>query len=51
MDPDWGSNKNDRKSYTGFIFKSSESAISWDSRKQKTVVLSNTEAEYMAMII
>lgn len=49
VDADWGSNKRDRKSYSGYIFKLSGAAISWKSCKQKTVALSSTEAEYMAL--
>lgn len=48
-DSDWGSNKLDRKSYTGFVFKLAGGAISWKSFKQKSTALSTTEAEYMAM--
>lgn len=48
-DADWASNKKDRRSYTGFVFKLSGAAISWESSKQKTVALSSTEAEYMAL--
>lgn len=49
VDSDWGSDKRDRRSYTGYVFKLSGSAISWRSTKQKTVALSSTEAEYMAL--
>lgn len=49
VDADWGGNELDRKSFTGFIFKLGNSLISWESRKQKTVALSSTEAEYMAL--
>lgn len=49
VDADWASNCVDRKSYTGFCFKLSNSAISWESKKQATVALSSTEAEYMAI--
>lgn len=49
VDADWGSDKADRKSYTGYIFKLSGGPISWKSSKQKTVALSSTEAEYMAL--
>lgn len=49
VDADWGSDKTDRKSYTGFVFKLSGGAVSWKSCKQKTVALSSTEAEYMAL--
>ena len=48
-DADWGSDKSDRKSFTGFVFKFSSSAVSWKSCKQRTVALSTTEAEYMAL--
>lgn len=48
-DADWASNTLDRKSYTDFVFKLSNSAISWESPKQETVALSSTEAEYMAL--
>ena len=49
VDADWGSCPEDRKSYTGFIFKLSGSPIFWDSKKQPTVALSSTEAEYMRL--
>ncbi|CAG4955863.1 unnamed protein product [Colias eurytheme] len=49
VDADWASCSIDRKSYTGFIFKMSGSVISYECRKQKTVALSSTEAEYMAL--
>lgn len=49
VDADWANDKQDRKSYTGFIFTFANSAVSWQSRKQKTVALSSTEAEYMAL--
>lgn len=39
----------DRKSYSGYILRLGEATISLCSRKQKTVALSTTEAEYMAM--
>lgn len=49
IDADWASNQLDRRSYTGYVFKIGESAVSWESRKQRTVALSSTEAEYMAL--
>ncbi|KRY44405.1 Retrovirus-related Pol polyprotein from transposon TNT 1-94 [Trichinella britovi] len=48
-DPDWGGNSDDRRSYTGYVFKFGNAAINWESRKQRTVALSSTEAEYMAL--
>lgn len=48
-DSDWGRNEADRRSYTGFVFRLGKSIVSWESRKQKTVALSSTEAEYMSL--
>jgi hypothetical protein len=48
-DADWGNCPNDRKSYTGYCFIFCGSSITWESRKQCTVALSSTEAEYMAL--
>jgi len=48
-DADWAANIDDRRSFTGFAFKFASAAISWESRKQRTVALSSTEAEYMAL--
>ncbi|UYV61701.1 hypothetical protein LAZ67_1005991, partial [Cordylochernes scorpioides] len=48
-DADWGSDKKDRKFYSGYIFVLGGAAISWCSRKQKCVALSTAEAEYYAM--
>lgn len=49
VDVDWGGDQTDRKSYTGFVFLLGGAAFSWESRKQKTVVLSSTEAEYIGL--
>lgn len=49
VDADWASDSLDRKSYTGYCFTMCGSVISWQSRKQKTVSLSSTEAEYVAL--
>ncbi|CAK9800955.1 Retrovirus-related Pol polyprotein from transposon TNT 1-94 [Anthophora plagiata] len=49
VDSDWANDMDDRVSYTGYIFKLAGAAISWESRKQKTIALSSTEAEYMAL--
>lgn len=48
-DADWASNIDDRRSFTGFAFVMANAAISWECRKQRTVALSSTEAEYMAL--
>ena len=47
-DSDWGGSLDDRKSTTGFVFDFS-GPISWQSKRQPTVALSSTEAEYMAL--
>ena len=39
----------DRKSTTGYIFTLGSAAVSWVSRLQKIIVLSTTEAEYVAI--
>lgn len=48
-DADWGNDVNDRKSYTGFVVKLGKSTVNWESRKQRCVALSSTEAEYLAI--
>lgn len=47
-DADWGSDPQ-RHSTSGGCAKVSGTLISWYSRRQKTVALSTTEAEYMAL--
>jgi transposase InsO family protein len=47
-DSDWGSNVDDRRSVTGYVFMLGGGAVSWQSKKQPTVALSSVEAEYMA---
>ena len=48
VDADWASDVNDRKSTSGFVFMLGVAAISWGSKKQTSVALSSTEAEYIA---
>lgn len=49
VDADHGGDVCDRKSYSGYAFILAGGAISWESRKQKTVALSSAEAEYVAL--
>lgn len=49
VDADWGSDVISRRSYTGYVFELTGAAISWESRKQKFVALSSTEAEYIGI--
>ena len=48
-DSDWGSDADDRVSISGYAFFYGDGIISWSSKKQSSVALSSTEAEYMAM--
>ena len=48
-DSDWASNIDDQKSHTGMIVQLANGPVSWVSHKQKTIVLSSTEAKYMAL--
>lgn len=50
-DSDWDSNATDRRSVGGYVFFVGSCPVSWASKKQKTVALSSTEAEYMAVTI
>jgi hypothetical protein len=47
-DSDWASDKDDRRSVTGYAFMLGGGAVSWQAKKQQTVALSSVEAEYMA---
>jgi transposase InsO family protein len=47
-DSDWANDLDTRRSMTGYLFRVAGGAISWKSRRQPTVALSTTEAEYMA---
>jgi Reverse transcriptase (RNA-dependent DNA polymerase)/Integrase core domain len=49
-DADWGSCINDRKSVSGCLVKIGVNTVMWKSKKQKTVALSTTESEYMALV-
>ena len=49
VDADWGSDSNDRKSFSGFSFKTSNAVVSFVCRKQRNVALSPTEAEYISI--
>ncbi|GJQ73024.1 hypothetical protein Trydic_g1659 [Trypoxylus dichotomus] len=48
-DSDWASDVDNRRSCTGFVYKLSSAAISWNSRRQSTVALSSAEPEYMVL--
>jgi len=42
-------NTDDYKSTSGYVFLAGGAAITWGSRKQTTIALSSTEAEYIAL--
>uniref|UniRef100_A0A0K8SE75 Retrovirus-related Pol polyprotein from transposon TNT 1-94 n=1 Tax=Lygus hesperus TaxID=30085 RepID=A0A0K8SE75_LYGHE len=46
-DADWANDLEDRRSTTGYVFLKS-GPISWATKRQPTVALSTTEAEYMS---
>ncbi|XP_059221503.1 uncharacterized protein LOC131996073 [Stomoxys calcitrans] len=48
-DADWAGNIDDRQSTTGYVFLHQSAAVSWATKKQKTVALSSTEAEFMSL--
>ncbi|CAB0015587.1 unnamed protein product [Nesidiocoris tenuis] len=48
-DADWGNCKIDRHSFSGYLFTLSGAAISWTSKKQRTVALSSLEAELVSL--
>ncbi len=47
-DADWAGDLEDRRSTTGFVFMMGGGATSWSSKRQPTIALSTTKAEYMA---
>ena len=48
VDADWGGDVNGRKSQSGYMFTICGGVVSWASKKQTSVALSSTEAEYVA---
>ena len=49
MDSDWAADQIKHRSTTGYFATLASGIICWQSRLQKTVALSSTEAEYMAL--
>jgi hypothetical protein len=50
-DADWGGDKHDRKSMTGYILKYNENVIAWKTKKQNVVALSSTESELYSITL
>ena len=48
-DSDYAGNKQGQKSISGFVINIQRCLISWKSKSQKLVILSSTEAEYVAI--
>jgi hypothetical protein len=48
-DADWAGDRNDRISYTGYLFFINNAPVSWSTYKQTTVALSSMESEYMSL--
>ena len=48
-DADWAGYLADRKSTSGYVFMLLDAPISWGSKKQSSVSLSTSEAEYIAL--
>ena len=48
-DANWGNDTFTRKSTTGYLFQLCGGLITWSCKRQATVALSSTEAEYMAL--
>ena len=46
---DWGENRDNWRSMTGYVFLMADGAVTWASRMQKTVARSSMEAKYMAL--
>jgi len=51
MDVNWVDNVSDRRLTSGFMFSFGSGVVSWSSKKQPIVALSNTEAEYRDAVI
>ena len=50
-DVDWAGSAHDRRSTSGYMFSFGSAAITWSSKKQPTVALSSTEAEYRGVVV
>ena len=48
VDSDWAGDTDTRRSHTGYVLMFNGGAVSWKSRRQDSVSLSTSEAEYVA---
>jgi hypothetical protein len=49
-DSDWAGDSTDHKSTSGYVLYLGSGPICWSSKKQSTIALSSTEAEYMGAV-
>ncbi|KAF5393028.1 hypothetical protein D9757_001100 [Collybiopsis confluens] len=49
VDADWAGDKSTRKSMSGYIFLVNGSPVAWSSKRQDSIALSSTEAEFISM--
>uniref|UniRef100_A0A1B6FTN5 Reverse transcriptase Ty1/copia-type domain-containing protein n=1 Tax=Cuerna arida TaxID=1464854 RepID=A0A1B6FTN5_9HEMI len=49
VDADWAGDAEARHSTSGYLFRIGSATVSWSSKRQTTVALSSTEAEYVAL--
>lgn len=49
VDADWGNDTDERRSFSGYVFLMAGAAVTWSCKRQSTVAVSSTEAEYIAM--
>ena len=49
VDADWANDQDERRSFSGYVFKLAEGAVAWSCKRQQCVAVSSTEAEYVAI--
>ena len=50
IDSDWAGDNTDQKSTSGYLFMLADGPISWSSKKQSSIEISSTEAEYRGVL-
>lgn len=49
VDADWANDPDERRSFSGYAYLMAGGAVTWSCKRQSTVAVSSTEAEYVAM--
>lgn len=49
VDADWANDPDEHRSFSGYAFLMAGGAVTWSCKRQSTVAVSSTEAEYVAM--